>query len=315
MREFPVMLPAGIEKSIKSNRIWAVRDNRNRMRSLLGYFLDGATPAINHNGLDTIHMNGYSLPTTSQKACNPLTRIFFYLKNKINAKGELLMKKLSCAVFLFVISVSIYPLNPASAQTGGYMGVFGGYTLSSDVSTSHYDHDYYYRGGYDIDVEETWVLGFKLGYTPAPLKFASFEFEYSYLNPDLDRSAAPYADAGYTKIEGDATFHNFMLNAIAKYPVRKIHPYVGAGFGFSYIDASVSATSTARSTSNDDDTVFAWQLLVGVEMELTNNLSMDIGYRFFATESESDYDHYHEYYNTYLDYEASIVTFGLIYKF
>jgi hypothetical protein len=68
------------------------------------------------------------------------------------------MKKLDSAfaIFVFVIAASVFPFNTASAQTGGYMGVFGGYTLNSDVSTSNYD--YHYSDNYDLDAEETWVF-------------------------------------------------------------------------------------------------------------------------------------------------------------
>jgi opacity protein-like surface antigen len=228
------------------------------------------------------------------------------------------MKKLDNAFFIFVftIAVFLFPFNTTSAQVGGYIGVFGGYTLSPDASQWYDDYNYYYNDNYDVDVEETWIFGFKLGYTPPPIKFFSFEFEYSYSNPDLDRTVLRSAGMGYDRIEGDVKFSNFMFNAIAKYPEGKIHPYVGGGLGFSYVDVSVSTTSTGRSASNDD-TVFAWQILLGAEIDLTNNLAMDIGYRYFATESESDYDHYyyHDYYNTHLDYETSIVTFGLKYRF
>jgi opacity protein-like surface antigen len=228
------------------------------------------------------------------------------------------MKKVASAfaVFVFVIVVSVFPFNTASAQTGGYIGVFGGYTLSPDVSHWYDDYGYFGDDHYDLDVQETWVLGFKLGYTPPQLGFVSFEFEYSYLDPDVDRTVWTYPDRDYARIEGDAEFSNFMLNAIVKMPGGRIHPYVGGGLGFSYIDVSVSTTSTGRSVSNDD-TVFAWQLLFGVELDLSNNLSMDIGYRYFATDDDSDDDHYDYYedYRTRFDFETSMVTFGLNYRF
>jgi opacity protein-like surface antigen len=226
------------------------------------------------------------------------------------------MKKLDTAfaAFVLVIAAFVFPFNAASAQTGGYMGVFGGYTLSSDASTSYNDYDFHYSDNYDLDAEKTWVFGLKFGYTPPRLKNFSFEFEYSYLNPDVERTVSAYAGGGYAKIEGDASLHNFMFNAIAKYPEGKIHPYIGTGLGFSYIDVSASTTSTARSASTDD-TVFAWQILVGVEMELSINLSMDVGYRFFATESGSDDDHYYYHEDYSFDYETSMVTIGLTYKF
>jgi len=230
------------------------------------------------------------------------------------------MKKVlsAFAVFIFVIAVSVFPFNTVSAQVGLYVGVFGGYTFSPDASLSYYDYDYNYN--YDIDVQETWVFGFKLGYTPPRLNYFSFEFEYSYSNPDVDRTVLPNARMGYATIEGDEKFNNFMFNAIAKYPKGKIHPYIGLGLGFSNVDVSVSTTSTARYASNDD-TVFAWQMLVGVDIDLTNNMSIDIGYRYFVAESGSnhdydhDYYHYYEYYDSQLDYKTSMVTLGLKYRF
>jgi opacity protein-like surface antigen len=218
------------------------------------------------------------------------------------------------AVFVFVMAVTLFPFNTAPAQFGGYMGVFGGYTVSPDAS--RWDNDYYYgyTDRHDLDVEETWVLGFKLGYTPPQLVFASFEFEYSYLNPDMDSTIWTYPGRNYAKIEGEAEFSNFMFNAIVKYPAGKIHPYVGGGLGFSYVDVSVSE-SPAAGYGEYDDTVFAWQILLGVDIMLSNNLSMDIGYRFFATESDDDHYDYHDFEDSHLDYETSIVTFGLTYRF
>ncbi|MEN6317283.1 MAG: outer membrane beta-barrel protein [Syntrophaceae bacterium] len=237
------------------------------------------------------------------------------------------MKKVSSsfAILIFVIAVSLFPLNTASAQSNWYVGVFGGYAFSSDASLSFYDYDYYYNYNYkyDVDVQEAWVFGVKFGYTPPVLKYFSFEFEYSYLNPDVDRTVFPRAGTKYATVEGDIKLNNFMFNAIAKYPTGKIHPYVGAGVGFSHMDVSLSTTSSAGSSGSisNDDTVFAWQVLLGVEIDLTNNLSMDIGYRYFSAENGSDddydddHDHYHYYHDTHFDYNTSMVTLGLKYRF
>lgn len=242
------------------------------------------------------------------------------------------MKKVSrsFAVLIFVIAVSVFPFNTASAQSKWYVGVFGGYAFSSDASLTYYnydyDHDYDYNYEHDVNVQEAWVFGVKFGYTPPVLKYFSFEFEYSYLNPDVDRTVFPRSGTDYTAVEGDVKLNNFMFNAIAKYPTGKIHPYVGAGIGFSNIDVSLLRTSSegyAYSISHDD-TVFAWQILLGVEIDLTNNFSLDIGYRYFSAEDESDDDddddhhhgHYHDYYHgTQFDYDTSMVTLGLKYRF
>lgn len=247
-------------------------------------------------------------------------------------KGGFLMRKAasSFAVFVFLVIVSVFPFNSASANVGGYFGVFGAYTLSPDASLRFYDYvydsryNYHYDYSYDLDVQETWAVGAKFGFTPPPLKFFSFEFEYFYLNPDVDRTEMTRAGTYYGAIEGDVKLHNFMFNAIVKYPEGRIHPYFGGGVGFSYYDVSVSVHSSGPwsspygSSYSVNDTVFAWQLLAGVEIDLSNNWSLDIGYRYFATEpgSDSDHDYYeYDYYDTHLDYKTSMVTVGLKYRF
>lgn len=230
----------------------------------------------------------------------------------------------SLFVFVFVIAVSVFPFDTASAQRGMYVGVFGGYTFSPDASWE----DYY--SSIDLNVQETGIFGVKFGFNPPPIKFFSIEFEYSYLNPDMDRTVFATAGSDYDAIEGNAKIHNFMFNAIVKYPEGKIHPYLGLGIGASYFDFSITATSQLNGVSyhtrhSYDDTVFAWQVLAGVDIELTNNLSLDIGGRYFDTESlndsydddyydDHDYDHYH-YDGPTLDYRTFMVTLGLKFRF
>ena len=237
------------------------------------------------------------------------------------------MKKVSgFFVVVFVIAVSIFPINTASAQSGFYFTVFGGYTFSPSTSLQYDDYYYNYNYHYerDIDIKETWAVGAKFGYTPPPLKFMSFELEYFYLNPDLDRTELTSVGADFISLEGDAKFHNFMFNAILKYPEGRFHPYIGGGLGLSYMDVSLSTAAPTRSgdvyygrSVSNSDTVFAWQLLAGLEIDLTNNLSLDFGYRYFGTEPGSDdHDNYdYENYNTHLDYKTSMVTLGFKFKF
>lgn len=228
----------------------------------------------------------------------------------------------SLVVFVFVIAVSVFPFNTASAQIGVYVGVFGGYTFSPDASWE--DHVF----NYDLDVQETGIFGVKFGGTHPTVKYFSIELEYSYLNPDVDRTVFTTAGSDYYAIEGDVKIHNFMFNTIFKYPEGKIHPYLGLGLGFSYFDFSVTSTSQLNGVSYNarrsyDDTVFAWQVLAGVDIELTNNLSLDIGGRYFDTESLNDSyddDYYDDYdYDHYdgptLDYRTFMVTLGLKFRF
>lgn len=58
-------------------------------------------------------------------------------------------------------------------------------------------------------------------------------------------------------------------------------PYVGAGIGFAYntID-DVLLPETGFETFGDSKTSFAWALMAGTEIDLTDRLSLDAGYRY-----------------------------------
>lgn len=233
------------------------------------------------------------------------------------------MKKVANYFFIFTLAIlfTVCPLKSASAQVGGYIGIWGGYTISPNASSGDsHDWDYFYNS-YDLDIQEAWVLGVKVGYNPPQAKYLTFEFEYSYLKPDIDRSILDRYGPDFVAIEGDVKLNNFMFNAIVKYPQGRFHPYVGAGLGFSYTDMSATATQrisgvTSSASVGKDYTSFAWQLLTGVEIDIINNLSMDIGYRYFATEielgnaTEFDFEN-----NTKIDFTTSMITLGLKFRF
>jgi opacity protein-like surface antigen len=243
------------------------------------------------------------------------------------------MKKVSrsLAVFLFVIAFSLSPFNIASAQIGVYVGVFGSYTLSSDASWVNDNLDY----NYDLNVQETGIFGVKFGGIHPEIKYFSLELEYSYLNPDIDRTVLSTSGTDYSAMEGDAKIHNLMFNFIFKYPEGKIHPYLGFGLGASIVDLSLTPTSNVggmiySERRSAENTVFSWQVLTGVDIDLANNLSLDIGCRYFNTESkEGDYEVYYnddhnqaDYHNDadhhhgpILDFRTFMVTLGLKFRF
>jgi len=233
------------------------------------------------------------------------------------------MKKVANYFFIFTLAIlfAVCPLKSASAQVGGYIGIWGGYTISPDASSGDYydGGDYYYN--FNLDIQETWVFGAKIGYTPPQLKYLAFEFEYSYLKPDINSSIIDWYGSNFVAVEGDVKLNNFMFNAIVKYPQGRFHPYVGAGFGFSYADMSTIVTQrfssvTSSASVGKDCTSFAWQLLTGVEFDITNNLSVDIGYRYFATEIEFENATGIEFKNdTNIDFTTSMITLGLKFLF
>jgi opacity protein-like surface antigen len=186
------------------------------------------------------------------------------------------MKKIANYVFVFTLAVlfAVYPFGSASAQIGLYLGGWGGYTISPDANEDNWD-DYYNDN--NLDIEETSAWGVKVGYTNPFFKYLALEAEYSYLNPDIK-------DHDY--IDGNVKISNLMFNVIGKYPLGIIQPYFGVGLGFSYADMSLE---NIRGIDEGDYTSYAWQLLMGVELYLTSQMAVDIGYRYYITELEFEH--------------------------
>jgi len=238
----------------------------------------------------------------------------------------MMMKKIfGPAVVLFLsIFLALAPIKSSvAAETGPlYVGVLGGHTFGSDLE---YDETSY--PSYDLDIQDTWMLGAKVGYTMPFAKFFAVEFEYLYFGPDVDRTILRSSGSDFTAIGGDLKAHNFMFNFIAKYPKGRIHPFVGGGFGFSYVDFSGTkeernAGHTSTYSISGDDTAFAMQIFTGVNFEINKNFSIDLTYRYFITSSldyeDDDYDdhHHHDhYYDNGIEVKSSMVTIGLNYHF
>ena len=69
-----------------------------------------------------------------------------------------------------------------------------------------------------------------------------------------------------------------------------ITPFVGAGLGMSFISNKVSGNAQGFNVRysrifnhNSNDSYFAWNLGAGVSYTLTENIALDLGYRFMAT--------------------------------
>jgi hypothetical protein len=67
------------------------------------------------------------------------------------------MKKVANYLFIFILVIlfAVCSSKSASAQIGGYIGVWGGYTISPDASSrDNYNRNYFYNS-FDLDIQET----------------------------------------------------------------------------------------------------------------------------------------------------------------
>jgi opacity protein-like surface antigen len=116
-----------------------------------------------------------------------------------------------------------------------------------------------------------------------------------------------------------------MLNLIGRYPEGRWHPYIGAGAGYAnvQIDSMQSSPAGAFFNSDGSKAVFAYQLLAGVDFDITSNWFVGLGYKYFAankvsykvlTISPTDPGDIHPG-SVDAEYKASIITLSVGYLF
>lgn len=178
-------------------------------------------------------------------------------------------------------------------NTGFYVGVSGGYVMPQTLTAS----------GVDFKLKNGYLAGVKAGWiTPFTKKIMAMELEYNYIfGTDFDS----WNLGGSSGIaDGTIKFHALLFNLKARYPEGRFHPYAGFGLGEAYLQredimATVNGTRVVAATALTDNG-FCYQLLAGLDIDITPNISVGIGYKYFVPAS---------------DYKASIVTLGLAYTF
>jgi opacity protein-like surface antigen len=69
-------------------------------------------------------------------------------------------------------------------------------------------------------------------------------------------------------------------------------PFIGAGLGFANIEADLD------DFDSEDDTVFAYQFILGGSLTASEQLSVDLQYRYFATD-DPEFDDLDAEYSTH----------------
>jgi opacity protein-like surface antigen len=203
--------------------------------------------------------------------------------------------------FTFMIGVLMTPTGSAIAQTSPfYIGMFGGYTIPQDMTW----HSKTSGESLDLNVDNAGMIGFKLGYILPQARMLALEFEYNHI---FEHNYGP-AETSRVREAGEVYLDNFFFNLLLRYPQGKIHPYVGAGIGFSYFD--IINLETFRGITleeREDDTALAWQFLAGVSFEIVPNIYADLTYRYFGTDPHlSVVD---------VEYRTSVISAGINFHF
>lgn len=164
-----------------------------------------------------------------------------------------------------------------AAHSGPYVGGYGGGNLLT--FTKAYDNQGNFNIESDPALQYGGIIGWDLG-PGNPVGQGRIELEYSHRGNKVNQ--VNFSNGGFAG-GGDLTADSLLLNAYALSRDRSFwSPYAGLGAGAARIKASglkVAGFPIAEGTS----TVFAYQVGLGVDFAVSENIALDLGYRFFGT--------------------------------
>lgn len=143
----------------------------------------------------------------------------------------------------------------------------------------------------------------------------------------LDSFSAINPNSGNTISTGKTDYDSTAVMANLYYDIAKLNrftPYIGGGLGVSFTSVNApsllvngSAVGTGKSTSSTD---LGWRLALGTGVEISKNITLDIGYRFAylgSLKQDNDYSPYGEnaIYHITGNFFAHELQAGLRYRF
>ena len=180
---------------------------------------------------------------------------------------------------LLIISVCVLAIffsSSAYSAEGLYVSGNIGFAMASDSDITDSTEPVTLTMEYDTG----WALGGALGYD-----FNRFrvEGEISYQTNDIDKVGAMGVSLAAS---GDVSSLAFLINGYFDFVNDSAFtPYITAGLGYAQIDLNdFNVAGSGESDYSDDDSVFAYQVGLGVGYAVTEKVTIDVKYRYFATE-------------------------------
>jgi opacity protein-like surface antigen len=144
------------------------------------------------------------------------------------------------------------------------------------------------------------ALGAALGYD-----FSRFrvEGEISYQKNDVSKIGAQGVSFDES---GDSVALSFLINGYYDFiNSSAFTPYISAGLGFAQVEFNdLDISRVGFSGSSDQDTVFAYQVGIGVGYAVTEKVTIDVKYRYFGAEDS-------EYNTTKAEFASNNFLFGV----
>jgi opacity protein-like surface antigen len=229
------------------------------------------------------------------------------------------MKKIAklfgIGVFLLLISAPVFAEEEAPEKQGIYFSAKGGMSWLNDAD---FDFDVTFDGitvpfEGEAEYDTGYHFGGALGYEAGSVRT---EIEVIYRDNDIDQisdfSAPGLMDFGDLDASGDIYSLSYMANVFYDFKnSTSFTPYIGVGAGAATIKVD-GLRIEETSMGSDTDTVLAYQASCGIGYNATKNTTIEVGYRYYATE---DPDFGGNYGDMDGEYESHDLTFGVRYNF
>lgn len=145
-------------------------------------------------------------------------------------------------------------------------------------------------GNYDVlgveifDMETAFAAGGGFGYQFTSMIRSDITFDAAF---NYSRSETVILGAGPVTAKVSADTYTVMLNGYLDVPMFGMFtPYVGAGVGYGWAEAKASVTGVGSISADDDGLALAG--MAGVAVGITENVALDIGYKFQTISIEGD---------------------------
>jgi len=153
-----------------------------------------------------------------------------------------------------------------------------GLYLRFGAGSGHVDKESFGSAEFDIGYAATASVGYSW-FFPESIADLRVELEGSYRHNDLDQIAGLSAT-------GKLRTYSAMLNGIFDFRTTwPVVPYVGGGLGATQLRYQDDGANGFFPSIDDHDTVFAFQVMGGLNFDISDNLSIGAEYRFLETEA------------------------------
>ena len=204
------------------------------------------------------------------------------------------------------IALATLAISPSlQAAEGLYVAARGSYIMTDDADSSDADGvtvTSEFEDGYGVGV----AVGMKL-----PSRFR-VEGELFWQENDIDSGrVGPVQLSDFGGLNGDIGVWGGMVNGYYDFLEGPLVPFIGVGVGYTQVDAKVNLGDI--SVIDDDDTVLAYQGILGVSYDFMPNLQGVLAYRYLSLDDPQFQDQAGG--KVDMEYDSQSVDVGLRYSF